>query len=150
MKELLDTQVTPAITHRIECLTDWFKMAQTVFLQTQILEKDMDNYDRLLENFSLRLSQESKERYEYIIRRINCCPSINSKCVQKPKGIDEKELNNELSSKEVVKEWNKIHALQQEINVILSENEWILNEINKIAIDDSEAKDNEDKVAGTE
>lgn len=31
-----------------ECLADWYKLAQTVYLKTQILEKDVRDYERKL------------------------------------------------------------------------------------------------------
>lgn len=44
--------VKPAIAMEAECLADWYKMSQTIYLQTQILEKDLTSHEETL--FELR------------------------------------------------------------------------------------------------
>ncbi|XP_067004394.1 inhibitor of nuclear factor kappa-B kinase subunit epsilon [Anabrus simplex] len=56
LKSLLETECQPAVTQLAESLADWYKMAQTVYLQTQILDKDIDAYERRLEVFTSYLS----------------------------------------------------------------------------------------------
>lgn len=41
LKALLLDNVKPAVSQMAECLADWYKLSQTVYLKTQILEKDI-------------------------------------------------------------------------------------------------------------
>lgn len=74
IKSLLETECIPAINQRSECMGDWYKMAQTIYLQTQILKKDVDNYERALESLSYRLCQESEERHENFVHLLDRFP----------------------------------------------------------------------------
>lgn len=53
--------VKPAIHLEAECLADWYKMAQTIFLQTQILEKDLTTYDDSIYELKDRLTRIKDE-----------------------------------------------------------------------------------------
>ncbi|XP_067623231.1 serine/threonine-protein kinase TBK1 isoform X3 [Eurosta solidaginis] len=48
IKALLLDDVKPAVAQMAECLADWYKLAQTVYLKTQILEKDVRDYEQKL------------------------------------------------------------------------------------------------------
>ncbi|XP_068150621.1 serine/threonine-protein kinase TBK1 [Drosophila tropicalis] len=48
IKALLMDNVNPAVAQIAECLADWYKLAQTVYLKTQILEKDVRDCERKL------------------------------------------------------------------------------------------------------
>ncbi|XP_034473988.1 serine/threonine-protein kinase TBK1 isoform X1 [Drosophila innubila] len=48
IKQLLQDNVNPAVAQMAECLADWYKLAQTVYLKTQILEKDVRDCERKL------------------------------------------------------------------------------------------------------
>ncbi|KAH8392220.1 hypothetical protein KR215_003556 [Drosophila sulfurigaster] len=48
IKQLLLDNVNPAVAQMAECLADWYKLAQTVYLKTQILEKDVRDCERKL------------------------------------------------------------------------------------------------------
>ncbi|XP_015522022.2 inhibitor of nuclear factor kappa-B kinase subunit epsilon [Neodiprion lecontei] len=74
LKALLETECVPSMTQRAECFADWYKMAQTVFLQTRILNKDVENYERTLELFSDRLSMESRVAHENLTRSLERLP----------------------------------------------------------------------------
>lgn len=50
IKLLLMENVNPAVAQMAECLADWYKLAQTVYLKTQILEKDVRDCERKLDN----------------------------------------------------------------------------------------------------
>ena len=39
--ELLNKECEPSVTSRTEALADWYKMASTIYLQTEILYKDL-------------------------------------------------------------------------------------------------------------
>lgn len=53
--------VKPAIHQEAECLADWYKMAQTIFLQTQILEKDLVSYEDSIYELKDRLNRIKEE-----------------------------------------------------------------------------------------
>lgn len=53
--------VKPAIHQEAECLADWYKMAQTIFLQTQILEKDLTSYEDSIYELKDRLTRIKEE-----------------------------------------------------------------------------------------
>lgn len=44
---LLD-DVKPSVAQMAECLADWYKLAQTVYLKSEILEKDVRECERSL------------------------------------------------------------------------------------------------------
>lgn len=53
--------VKPAIHLEAECLADWYKMSQTIFLQTQILEKDLTSYEDSIYELKDRLTRIKEE-----------------------------------------------------------------------------------------
>jgi hypothetical protein len=57
VKALLNDEVKPAVAAEGECLADWYKMSQTIFLQTQILEKDVAMYEDKLYEIKTKLVQ---------------------------------------------------------------------------------------------
>lgn len=122
IKSLLETECIPAMTQRSECVADWYKMAQTVFLQTQILDKDVDNYELTLETYSYRLSQESKERNDSLLHLLDEVPGIiktNEKANTPPE--------------ESTKKWKKICDLQEQISVILYDNGRLIDQLNHLS-----------------
>lgn len=63
LKLLLQEDVKPVVAQIAECLADWYKRAQTVYLKTQILEKDAVTCDDAL--FSIRQQISSiKEEFK--------------------------------------------------------------------------------------
>lgn len=57
----MNEMVKPAIHLEAECLADWYKMAQTIFLQTQILEKDLTSYEDSIYELKDRLTRIKEE-----------------------------------------------------------------------------------------
>lgn len=57
----MNESVKPAIHLEAECLADWYKMAQTIFLQTQILEKDLVTYEDSIYEIKDRLTRIKDE-----------------------------------------------------------------------------------------
>jgi len=54
MKTLLETECIPKITQLADVLADWYKVAQTAYLQARILGKDLLNSSRKMEEFVAR------------------------------------------------------------------------------------------------
>ncbi|XP_008203915.1 inhibitor of nuclear factor kappa-B kinase subunit epsilon [Nasonia vitripennis] len=140
MKELLEKQAIPAITQRSDCLADWYKMAQTVFLQSQILDKDMDNYDRVLETFSLRLSQESKERYDMVCRMLDSWLPTVGKQLGKGSNKSQSELDERKKRRAIMEEgkWKDICSVQEQILLVLYKNEKLVEELSRCVLDEKE------------
>lgn len=111
---------------RSECVADWYKMAQTVFLQTQILDKDVDNYEHILEAFSYRLSHESKERYENFVHLIDRFP-------EKLKTIEKTNS----PAQESTKKWKNICVMQEQIAMILYKNGLLIDQLDRLSTLDS-------------
>lgn len=114
------------MTSRSECVADWYKMAQTVFLQTQILDKDVDNYEHILETYSYRLSQESKERYESFLHLIDRFP-------EKLKTIEKTNL----PAQESTKKWKNICVTQERIAMLLHKNGLLIDQLDRLSTLDS-------------
>lgn len=107
---------------RSECVADWYKMAQTVFLQIQILDKDVDNYERILETYSYRLSHESKERYENFLHLIDTFP-------EKLRIIEKTNL----PAQESTKKWKNMCVMQEQIAMILYKNDLLIDQLDHIS-----------------
>ncbi|XP_050464029.1 serine/threonine-protein kinase TBK1 [Cataglyphis hispanica] len=125
LKALLETECIPAMTQRSECVADWYKMAQTVFLQTQILDKDIDGYEHALESFSYRLSQESKERNENLLHSLDRLPG-------KLKTIEKTNV----PAQESTKKWRNICDTQEQIAVLLYENGLFIDQLDNLSVID--------------
>lgn len=143
MKELLEKEVIPAITQRSECLADWYKMAQTVFLQAQILDKDMDNYERVIETFSLRLSQDSKERFDHISRTLDAWLPSAGKQQQTTTATKLQSEMDEVQKRKAIEEkkWKEICAMQEQILLILYKNNMLVEELNTVAMKELSLKE---------
>ncbi|XP_076170663.1 I-kappaB kinase epsilon [Ptiloglossa arizonensis] len=122
IKNLLETFCTPSMISRSECVADWYKMAQTVFIQTQILYKDVDNYEHILETYSYRLSQESKERYENFIHLIDRLPG-KLKTIEKTNS----------PAQECTKAWKNICIGQERIAMILHRNSRLIDQLDRLS-----------------
>ncbi|EFN69034.1 Serine/threonine-protein kinase TBK1 [Camponotus floridanus] len=125
LKALLETECVPAMTQRSECVADWYKMAQTVFLQTQILDKDIDGYEHALESFSYRLSQESKERNENLLHSLDRLPG-KLKTVEKTN----------VPAQESTKKWRNICDTQEQIALVLYENSLLIDQLDNLSVID--------------
>ncbi|GAB0093300.1 serine/threonine-protein kinase TBK1 [Sergentomyia squamirostris] len=55
VKGLLNVDVKPALSLMAECLADWYKMSQTIYLQTAILDKDAAHYGDMMEKIRSKL-----------------------------------------------------------------------------------------------
>ena len=58
-----------------ECLADWYKMAQTIYLQTQILEKDISSHEETLFELRdrlIRIKDELKLEYAESNKTVSC------------------------------------------------------------------------------
>lgn len=126
IKLLLESECIPAMTQRSECVADWYKMAQTVFLQAQILDKDVGNYELTLESYSYRLSQESKERHDSLLHLLDELP-----------GIFKTNEKANTPAEESTKKWKKICDMQEQITVILYDNGRLIDQLDHLSTMDT-------------
>uniref|UniRef100_A0A182NLJ5 Protein kinase domain-containing protein n=1 Tax=Anopheles dirus TaxID=7168 RepID=A0A182NLJ5_9DIPT len=66
LKSLLNDAVRQAVEQEAECLADWYKKAQTIFLQTQFLMKDVGAYVDALYDIREQLKQHREDLKEEI------------------------------------------------------------------------------------
>lgn len=55
IKALLNNDIKPSVVMFIDCLADWYKISQTIYLQTEILENDLEDQEELLEKVRRKL-----------------------------------------------------------------------------------------------
>lgn len=55
IKSLLNTEIKPSVLMFIDCLADWYKISQTIYLQTEILENDLADQEELLQKVRSKL-----------------------------------------------------------------------------------------------
>uniref|UniRef100_A0A8D9AJW9 Serine/threonine-protein kinase TBK1 n=1 Tax=Cacopsylla melanoneura TaxID=428564 RepID=A0A8D9AJW9_9HEMI len=67
IKSLLDDDTSPHVIHLSDCLADWYKMAQTIYLQSNFLNKDMQTFARNLEDFQAKVIEEDVKFHENLI-----------------------------------------------------------------------------------
>lgn len=127
LKLLLENECIPTTVARSESLADWYKMVQTIYLQSQILDKDLDIYERSLESFSYRLSQESAERHEALtdfLDRLSAKPNAAQTT-----------LSGSISE-EGAKIWSSLCVTQENVDLILRENDEVLDKLDSLFNDD--------------
>jgi len=69
LQDLLQKECTPSINQMTDALADWYKMAQTTFLQAEILSKDICAYEDEIDTFTVAL-KSSQERYEALLSEV--------------------------------------------------------------------------------
>lgn len=71
IKALFESESLPAFKQLAEALGDWYKIAQTVYLQTMFLNKDVDTYQTKLEQVHENLTVDIIEYNEEIKMRFS-------------------------------------------------------------------------------
>ena len=67
--ELLTKECQPSVSNKTEALADWYKKASTIYLQTEILYKDLSSFEDDIASFSLGL-RHSQDRYLQLVREL--------------------------------------------------------------------------------
>merc|ERR1719221_2171463 len=65
--DLLTKECEPSVSNKTEALADWYKKASTIYLQTEILYKDLSSFEDDIASFSLGL-RHSQDRYHQLVR----------------------------------------------------------------------------------
>jgi TANK-binding kinase 1 len=69
LADLLQKECAPVVSQVTELLADWYKMAQTTFLQSEILNKDICAYEDEIETFAVAVNC-SQEKYEALLNEV--------------------------------------------------------------------------------
>lgn len=67
--DLLQKECAPVVAQVTELLADWYKMAQTTFLQAEILSKDICAYEDEIDTFAIAL-KSSQEKYDALLGEV--------------------------------------------------------------------------------
>lgn len=134
-RTLLENEVQPAVSQLAECLADWYKMAQTVYLQAQILDRDIDTYEVRLDDFTDKVGKNDASFHEGLtnISRIIC--TANSKHGGRVKAQETKKHRTIL---------NDMKLTAEEFQSVLNGNSKLVQQLQSMAngIDDeNEMKD---------
>lgn len=115
IKALLLDNVNPTVAQIAECLADWYKLAQTVYLKTQILEKDVRDCERKLNGIRDELYHVKSE-----LKLVVDTKTINN--------------NNQLAK---IEERNRLRVMQQqqqEVMAVMRTNSDIISLLSKLGI----------------
>lgn len=130
VRALLETECQPAVAQLADSLADWYKMAQTVYLQAQILDKDTDDYENRLDIFVSRLSNSDSVFHSSVrdmlqkIEKEQKIPRTVGKQVSRIRN-DTKIIRNSL--KDIVE-------LQEEMASEMKENTDLINKLEQFTI----------------
>ena len=115
LQDLLQKECTPSINQMTDALADWYKMAQTTFLQTEILLKDILIYKNDIDTFTVTVKEAQNEKYfealSDVKERIN-----EQKNEQKEQSRKRKQLEEEEKIRQMQKLQNEAEQQQQNVN----------------------------------
>ena len=60
--DLLNKECEPSVSNKTEALADWYKKASTIYLQTEILFKDLAAYQEDIAAYGMNL-KHAQEKY---------------------------------------------------------------------------------------
>lgn len=125
IKALLETEVVPAYTQFADNLGDWYKIAQTIYLQTMILNKDVSCYNQKLDVFHGNLMAENvqfKEDMKAIVEnkvKSNVVPPVYQ--------------SGNFKTEQLRVSFGKLVKTKEEIMEVLSENNQLVEQINVLS-----------------
>ena len=133
LMDLLQTGVQPVIHQMTDVLADWYKLAQTTFLQTEILHKDIGLFSDEVEAYGVTL-KAAQENYNTTLNE--AIDGIKSELDNtKKKTINGPKPNsNGVDSKQVRKALKSILSTQDEVWGILRENTRLIEQFGQLAM----------------
>uniref|UniRef100_A0A1B0C992 Putative tank binding protein kinase tbk1 n=1 Tax=Lutzomyia longipalpis TaxID=7200 RepID=A0A1B0C992_LUTLO len=114
VKGLLNVEVKPALSLMAECLADWYKMAQTIYLQTAILDKDATQYGDMVEKIRSKLC--------FIVDELEETPPENQ-----PPPADEKLYSNNVTKTLLLTLMQELFTCHNDMESIVRENADIID-----------------------
>ena len=143
LQDLLNTGVQPVIHQLTDVLADWYKLAQTTFLQTEILHKDIGIASEEVDAFlvTLKGAQEQynnslNEAIDGIKSELDEAQNVRKKSQAAAAIINGSKLNgnNGVDSKQVRKALRSILTTQDEVWGILRENTRLIEQFGQLAV----------------
>ena len=149
LQELLQKDCTPSITQLTDALADWYKIAQTTYLQTEILHKDMVVYRDDIETFSVTLKESQNEKYFERLEEAKAHLNQRKKEQEEEKkkldvvnGTHRPKANGSINhakqkasdSKQVKRALRSILTAQDEVWGILRENTRLIEQFGQLAV----------------
>ncbi|CAO1367657.1 unnamed protein product [Diamesa hyperborea] len=131
IKALLNDNVKPAIILEAECLADWYKMAQTIFLQTQILEKDLTSYE---ENI-----------FELKDRLVRIKDELKNENLDSKKSVSNMFKESSMAVRKRLEIQSNVKSMmeyQKEIQDIMQENSELVKMLQNVGFDDCNSIEN--------
>ena len=135
LMDLLQTGVQPVIHQLTDVLADWYKMAQTTFLQTEILHKDIGLFNEEIDAFAVTL-KAAQEQYNVILNEAidGIKSELEAQHVKKKSINGSKALTNGVDTKQVRKALRSILTTQDEVWGILRENTRLIEQFGQLAM----------------
>ncbi|KAF2903008.1 hypothetical protein ILUMI_03177 [Ignelater luminosus] len=124
IKELLEQECTPAFTQLAENLGDWYKIAQTVYLQTMILNKDVSSYEQKLDKFCENLYIESAQYHD----------EIKTLLEKLENGIRVPQSLNQLQNRKLKSSFREAAKMMQDISLEIQENAELIDQYQKLTL----------------
>ncbi|XP_969718.3 serine/threonine-protein kinase TBK1 [Tribolium castaneum] len=121
IKVLLQKEVFPQYVQLAENLGDWYKIAQTVYLQMMILKRDVLNYDANLKKFELEMFIKNEEYLEQVKKLLEQDATDSSS--KKMKNSNNQKLKMCL---------NEYRRECCDLNEVVLENEQLVEQVNRI------------------
>ena len=115
LQDLLQKECTPSINQMTDALADWYKMAQTTFLQAEILKKDIMIYKNDIETFTVTLKQAQTEKYYDALNDVKTS-LIEQKNEQKQQ-IRKRRQQEEEEKRLQLEKMQQVEAEQQQVSV---------------------------------
>ena len=134
LMDLLQTGVQPVIHQLTDVLADWYKMAQTTFLQTEILHKDISLFNEEIDAFAVTL-KAAQEQYNVILNEAieGIKSELEAQHVKK-KSINGTIKTNGVETKQVKRALRSILTTQDEVWGILRENTRLIEQFGQLAM----------------
>ena len=119
LQDLLQKECTPSINQMVDALADWYKMAQTTFLQIEILFKDILNYKEDIDTLAVTLKEAQQEKFFEAVNEaknnLNEQKSEWKQRIRKRKQEEEEERLRQMQKKQVEVEQQQESANKQQV-----------------------------------
>jgi len=130
LSALLDQDATPAVVQQVECMADWYKMAQTVYVQAHILEKDLMEYDERQALLAESIIQDSREFHKELAIKLLEKKVQGEEAKHKP--LSRKPLPTQEEAKNFCKSLKDLHFVTKDIQSIIQTNSSLVNQFEQL------------------
>ncbi|KAK6617152.1 hypothetical protein RUM44_005483 [Polyplax serrata] len=131
IKQLLESECQPEITQLADALADWYKVAQTIYLQARILDKDVDAYEKCLEDYTVKHSYYHRNAHAKLHEAIEKLQCEIQNIKRKDKNIV---TNGGEDLQAFVTSISDMMSIQTEISSVLKDNSTLVNEFQQLML----------------